>query len=100
MFDDGSLHLVEIAGRSQIQEIENLRKIHQHNFSSLLQAGYSPTVGLKTDEQSIQLDSSSEYIPTDESEVISVSPKGKVKFKRVTIFFLSIAWAVYLVHFN
>ncbi|RHZ51910.1 hypothetical protein Glove_468g5 [Diversispora epigaea] len=62
----------------------------QNQFSKKLQKSGKQEISSQLGEQSIQLDSSSEYIPTG-----YFIQKSKVKFKQVTIlFFLSIDWAI------
>ncbi|CAB4427525.1 unnamed protein product [Rhizophagus irregularis] len=75
-----------------LNAIRTTNEIHQHNLLSLLPAGYSPKVGLNSDEQNTKsdisseytpstlLDSSSEYTPSDESgedDVILVKIKKR-----------------------
>ncbi|CAG8732285.1 7097_t:CDS:10, partial [Rhizophagus irregularis] len=75
----GRLQSVKVTTDGVLNAIRTTNEIHQHNLLSLLPAGYSPKIGLNSDEQNTKsdfsseytpstlLDSSSEYTPSDES---------------------------------
>ncbi|GET66404.1 hypothetical protein GLOIN_2v1033089 [Rhizophagus irregularis DAOM 181602=DAOM 197198] len=77
--NEGRLQSVKVTTDGVLNAIRTTNEIHQHNLLSLLPAGYSPKIGLNSDEQNTKsdfsseytpstlLDSSSEYTPSDES---------------------------------
>ncbi|PKC04181.1 hypothetical protein RhiirA5_362610 [Rhizophagus irregularis] len=80
--NEGRLQSVKMTTDGVLNAIRTTNEIHQHNLLSLLPAGYSPKVGLNSDEQNTKSDISSEYTPStlDESgedDVILVKIKKR-----------------------
>ena len=61
---EGMLQSARATTDGVVNAIKTTNEIHQQNLLSLLPAGYSPAVGLKSGEQTTKLDSSFEYTPT------------------------------------
>ncbi|PKC56846.1 hypothetical protein RhiirA1_428877 [Rhizophagus irregularis] len=62
--NEGRLQSVKMTTDGVLNAIRTTNEIHQHNLLSLLPAGYSPKVGLNSDEQNTKSDISSEYTPS------------------------------------